>query len=115
MKSTIKKLENNIIKALTIACENAKTTTPGFSWLTHSAKFDNFPASLVVTCVFETEQQIVDARQQKLDQALIKDIHKQMLKIGVVLKQPRHNVFFDSEERCIAEHAGNWKKRLQPH
>ncbi|MGK0307021.1 MAG: hypothetical protein ACI8UG_002783, partial [Gammaproteobacteria bacterium] len=47
MNKTVKKLDNNVIKALTIVCENAKQDIVGFEWLTHSANYANFPGSLV--------------------------------------------------------------------
>jgi len=33
MNKTVKKLDNNVVKALTIACEMAKQDTVGFEWL----------------------------------------------------------------------------------
>ncbi|WJG08602.1 Fis family transcriptional regulator [Aliiglaciecola sp. LCG003] len=115
MNNTVKKLDNNVIKALTIVCETAKQQIPGFSWLTHSANYSNFPASLKVTCVFETEQSLNEAVNQQRDLVLIKSIHTQLLKVGILLKQAKHNVVFDSEEGCIEQHGGNWSKRLSQH
>jgi hypothetical protein len=112
MNRTVKKLDNNVVKALSIVCESAKQDVLGFEWLTHSANYANFPASLIVTCVFDTDQslQTVLAQQQKID--LSKHIQKQLLKAGILLKDVRRHVFFDTEQACLLEHNGNWKRRL---
>lgn len=115
LKSTIKKLDDNVVKALTKVCEEAKQTVAGFDWLTHRADYSNFPASLMVTCVFLTEQQLSDAKAEQQDAYLRKLVHKHLLKAGVVLKDARRNVFYDSEEACQAAHQGNWDKRLAKH
>ncbi len=112
VKSTIKKLDDNVVKALTKVCEEAKKNVEGFDWLTHRADYSNFPGSLVVTCVFLTDQQVSQAKVESRDAYLRKLIHKHLLKVGILLKDPRRNVFFDSEEACTAGHGGDWDKRL---
>jgi hypothetical protein len=112
MNKTVKKLDNNVIKALTIVCEMAKQDIVGFEWLTHSANYANFPGSLMITCVLDNQQSldVMLARQQ--DQELRKQFQKQLLKAGVLLKDVRRHVFFDTEQACLLEHNGNWKRRL---
>lgn len=112
VKSTIKKLDENVIKALTKVCEEAKSHINGFDWLTHTADYSNFPSSLMVTCVFLTEQHLNDAKAAQLDVYLRKLTHKHLLKAGILLKDPRRHVFLDSEEACQNVHNGNWKQRL---
>lgn len=112
-KKTIKKLDDNVIRALTIACEEAKLKVTGFDWLTHSASYDNFPASLVVTCVFLAKNDCENAREQEWDRYMKKSIQAQLLKVGIVLKNARNQIRFDSEEACHLEHGGNWKLRLK--
>ena len=113
LNKTTQKLDNNICKALTIACESALHDINGFSWLTHRANYTNFPASLVVTCVFETDAEVIEMQAASLDEQLRKTIQKQLLKVGVVLKNVRQNIHFDSEESCTREHQGRWSERLQ--
>ncbi|MDN4502432.1 Fis family transcriptional regulator [Alteromonadaceae bacterium BrNp21-10] len=113
MKKTIKKLDNNVVKALTIACETAKDKVVGFEWLTHTADFSNFPNSLMVTCIFDTDSHRQLAVENEHDIYLRKLIQGQLLKVGIVLKDPRRNVFFDSEDKCHAEHGGDWQRRLE--
>lgn len=110
---TVKKLDANVVRALTNACEIAKTKIQGFDWLTHSASYDNFPASLRVTCVFLTKDDYQKACSNDLDDWLIKLIHAQLLKVGVLLKKPNANVRFDTEQACHQEHGGNWQLRLE--
>jgi len=112
LNKTVKKLDNNVVKALTIVCEMAKQDIVGFEWLTHSANYANFPGSLMVTCVLDNSNSldVMFAKQQ--DQVLRKLIQKQLLKAGVLLKDVRKNVFFDTEQACLLEHNGDWKRRL---
>jgi hypothetical protein len=112
MQKTVKKLDNNVVRALTHVCESAKTKVPGFEWLTHRADYANFPASLVVTCVFANQSAVDDARQQELDIYLRKLIQGSLLRVGVVLKDARRNMVLDNEESCLAEHQGDWARRL---
>jgi hypothetical protein len=113
MNKTVKKLDNNVVKALTIACENAKQEIDGFEWLTHSANYSNFPASLVITCVLDTQESLEKVTTHQQDEMLRKSIQKQLLKAGVLLKDARRHVFFDTEQACISQHAGDWKSRLK--
>lgn len=113
MNKTIKKLDNNVIKALTVACETAKTWNIGFEWLTHTAKYNHFPGSLMVTCVFNTDEEVAAAQQNGHDTRLRQLIQQQLLKAGIKLKDSRHHVRYDSEERCAQEDAGHWQHRLQ--
>ena len=112
LNKTCQKIDNNICKALTIACEMSLHEIPSFVWLTHRANYTNFPASLVVTCVFETEVEIDEMKAQQQDELLRNTILKQLLKIGVVMKNGRQQIHFDSEEACLQYHQGEWSLRL---
>jgi hypothetical protein len=112
MNKTVKKLDNNVVKALTIACEIAKQEIIGFEWLTHSANYSNFPGSLMITCVLDKPQSLDVMLVNEQDIELRKQIQKQLLKAGILLKDVRRHVFFDTEEACLMEHNGDWKRRL---
>lgn len=112
MNKTVKKLDNNVVKALTIVCEMAKQDLVGFEWLTHSANYANFPGSLVITCVLDNQESLDIMLAQEQDQALRKQIQTQLLKAGVLLKDVRRHVFFDTEKACLLQHNGDWKRRL---
>lgn len=112
LNKTSQKIDNNICKALTIACESALHEIPGFSWLTHRANYTNFPASLVITCVFETEAEIEAMKHQEMDDLLRNAILKQLVKVGVVVKKSKQQIHFDSEEACLQYNQGKWPERL---
>ena len=112
LSKTTRKLDNNVCKALTIACESALHDINGFRWLTHRANYTNFPASLIVTCVFETDAEVAALKESQLDEQLCQSIQKQLLKVGVILKNASQTVHFDSEESCEREHQGKWPDRL---
>lgn len=113
LTKTTQKLDNNICKALTIACENSLHKIEGFCWLTHRANYTNFPASLIVTCVFNTEHDIEVMKSTDLAKGFKQDIQTQLLKIGVILKNMNQNIHFDSEEACDNHHQGQWNERLK--
>lgn len=48
-------IERELIRALTLACETAKSEIVGFQWLTHDVDYEQFPQSLVVTWMFDSE------------------------------------------------------------
>ena len=112
LNKTSQKIDNNICKALTIACESALHAIPGFVWLTHRANYTNFPSSLVITCVFDTEAEIEVMKMQHQDELLRNTILKQLLNVGVVVKNIKQQVHFDSEEACLQHHRGEWPQRL---
>ena len=112
LNKTSQKIDNNVCKALTIACESVLHDVDGFEWLTHRASYTNFPASLVVTCVFATDAEIEAMKLKKQDAFLRDNIQKQLLKVGVVVKNINNAVHFDSEEACLRQHQGQWSDRL---
>ena len=98
MKKAVKKIENNIVRALTQVCETCKTFVDGFEWLTHTVDHSNFPASLMVTCAFDSEEALSRAMSQQHDVAMIAMIHKQLLNVGIVLKKSKQHVRFATEQ-----------------
>ncbi|WP_166423221.1 Fis family transcriptional regulator [Paraglaciecola sp. 20A4] len=115
MQKTVKKLDNNVIKALTNVCELAKRKVSGFQWITHTASYDRFPASLTVICVFDTQASLEQANVEEQDIYLRRQIQTQLLKVGIKLKDARHHVRFDTEQACEAQNNGNWQLRIKTH
>lgn len=113
MNKTVKKLESNLVRALTIACEQAKLEVSGFEWLTHTADYSNFPNSLMVRCIFDNDASLNAAKNAAHDVKINSCIHKALLNAGILLKNPKKHVLLDSEQACEREHEGNWKKRIQ--
>ena len=85
MKKTIRKLDNNVVKALTLACETAKDWEIGFQWLTHTARYEQFPGSLMVTCVFEHDEDVRQLSSDENDKKLRQLIQQHLLKVGIIL------------------------------
>jgi len=112
LSKTNQKIDNNVCKALTLACESSLHEVSGFVWLTHRANYTNFPASLVITCVFNTNAEIIEMKAEQQDEFLRATIQKQLLKIGVVVKNIKQCVRFDSEQACQLQHEGQWSERL---
>ncbi|MGI4840831.1 MAG: hypothetical protein ACRYF9_24820 [Janthinobacterium lividum] len=105
-------IERELARALTRACETAKSEIPGFEWLTHRVDYNHFPASLEVTWVFDSDASLNTAlgnqdkrRMQDLTLTAFEDI-------GIAVSNPASHVVFDSQERCESVHGGNWAARL---
>lgn len=113
MSKTNKKIDNNICKALTDVCEQAKIEISGFQWLSHTANYTQFPGSLMVTCVFDSDASLAAAVESDSDAVLQKLVQKALFKVGVVLKDARQNLRLDSEDACTRENDGDWALRLQ--
>lgn len=96
---TQKKIDNNIRLALTDACELFLDDISGFQWLTHQANYSNFPASLSITCVFDTDENQKQACQNGNSTKMQNLIQAKLLKIGVKLKSPKQQVIFEYEEK----------------
>ncbi|WP_045858342.1 hypothetical protein [Teredinibacter purpureus] len=109
---TEKKIDNNIRTALTDICTQSQKTIPGFAWLTHQANYTNFPASLFITCVFNTENEKNIALNNGSKTTIEKNIQAKLLKAGIKFKALGKQVAFDSEQACAACHQGDWGKRL---
>lgn len=109
---TQKRIDNNIRLALTEVCENALKDVPNFQWLTHQADFTNFPASLLITCIFDTEAHLEQAQRALHTQQIQQQLQAKLFKIGVKLSSPRNQVRFDTEESCDSENEGDWNSRL---
>ena len=112
MTKTEKKIDNNLRKVLTNVCDDAKDEIQGFQWLTHSVNYANFPASLKLICVFESNADIAQLTTSKQDLRLHGLLTQALSSIGVKLKNISKQVKLDSEENCTRDNAGNWAKRL---
>lgn len=105
---TEKKIDSNVRLALSTANEQLLKDIPGFQWLRHQANYTNFPASLLITCVFDKQPDEDFAHTN----AIYKLLHAKLLKIGVRLQAPKLQVILDSEEACLEEDNGDWEVRL---
>jgi len=104
MKKTDKKIDRQICQALTIACEAIKTEVNGFQWLTHFVDFNQFPNSLSIVCIFNTNAEIDQTHQQMKDQTIISLIKNELAKKNIKLKDISHHISFETEEAYIKKY-----------
>lgn len=112
MRKSDKKLDNQIVKALTQVCHFALEDIDGFEWLTHTVNFDRFPESLKVVCVFNRNDKLAHYLKSSSKGSLALQIINQLADIGIELKNAKNQIELDSEENCTIYHGGNWRKRL---
>ncbi len=113
MRKIDKKIENSLRLILTEVCDAALDNVKGFLWLTHFANYDNFPNSLSIVCVFNTNSDLADTRSSNKDDYL-RDLIKQKLEAeNIKVHDISQHISFDTEENCGREHGGNWQKRFR--
>lgn len=109
MRRSDKKIDSSLVKVLTEVCEIAKKEYDGFEWITHFANYNNFPSSLSVVCIYDTNQQL-----EKTDvNGLYTLINEKLLSIGIRFKDIRRHVSFDTEENCNEKNNGQWNERFK--
>ncbi|MBW8189737.1 Fis family transcriptional regulator [Neiella marina] len=112
MRKSDKKIDNQLRIILTGICETALTDIKGFQWLTHTVNYSNFPKSLKVVCVFDTNENL-DSYLTSVNNNLLQSLVKSELsEIGINFKNIVNHVLFDTEENCDNQHNGNWASRL---
>ncbi|MFJ4345243.1 hypothetical protein [Pseudomonas sp. NPDC089401] len=112
-KRQLARLERELVACLTDACETAKAEIVGFSWLTHRLDPDDFPASLRITWVFDSEADKAAALAGAAKARMLALTAQALDEAGVTLDHVAWHVRFDSEEACTRSHAGDWNGRLQ--
>ena len=109
MRKTDRKIENTLRVALTEACEMALEKHEGFMWLTHFANYQKFPDSLLILCIFDTNEQLISADIN----GLCKTIKDKLATINIEIKDIRQHVRFDTEANCKNENNGKWQERFK--
>ena len=102
LSKTQKKIDNNVRLALTDACELFLDSISGFQWLTHQADYSNFPASLLITCMFDIDESQQQACQNGDLTKMQNFIQVRLLNVGVKLKVLKQQVVFDNEKAVTA-------------
>jgi len=113
MRKSDKNIENKLRLAFTDVCESALKDVEGFHWLTHLVNYSNFPNSLKVICVFETNQHLDNYLLCNNNNHIQSLIQCELNKLDIKLKNVTNHVLFDTEENCEKQHQGNWAKRLK--
>lgn len=112
MRKTDKKLDNQIRIALTQVCETALKQIEGFEWLTHTVNYTQFPQSLKVVCVFDTNEQLTGYLTSTQKQQLAELVKQELLSLNIKIKNIDKHIAYDTEENCTEQHNGNWAFRL---
>ncbi len=116
MRKTDKKIENQLILVLTDVCETALKAIDGFQWLTHLVEYTDFPNSLKIICIFDTNENLAvylsKSTSSYAEGELKSLIQKKLQEMGVSIKNIDRHVTFDTEEDCAKEHNGKWQNRL---
>ena len=98
MKKSDKKIEKAIREALTRACEEALNTIDGFHWITHFVNYNNFPDSLVIVCVFDTDSSLMAAQQSEQGDYLRQLIQYELSSEDINIKKISSAVSFCTED-----------------
>lgn len=97
VRKTDKKIDNKIIQALTIACEEMLQTVEGFKWLTHTVDFKRVSNSLQVICVFDNELALQESVLDKSDHQIKDTICLQLKAIEITLDDVERQIIMLSE------------------
>ncbi|MFT2112096.1 Fis family transcriptional regulator [Marinomonas sp. 2405UD68-3] len=112
MRKTDKKIEKQLIASLTDVCEISLKAFTGFQWLTHFVHYSNFPKSLNVVCVFDTNDNLAAFLEAGKRQELSAIIQTKLCEIGINLKNASQHISYDTEENCQKSHNGKWADRF---
>ena len=111
LKRNEKKTESAIVKALNDVCETLKHKSDGFSWLTHFVDYSNFPQSLKLVFVFNTNQSLESAKNKATFQTIFQLTENRLKREGVSVNRIDKTVFFDTEENGADFNDANWCRK----
>ncbi|MFT5520237.1 MAG: hypothetical protein ACI9IA_000827 [Enterobacterales bacterium] len=112
MRKTDKKIDNQISSTLTDVCELALKEIDGFQWITHLVNYSNFPKSLKVVCIFDTNEKLSDFMLKNGNTELNSLIQLKLSQVVVKLGNVTNRISYDTEENCKNEHDGKWSNRF---
>lgn len=93
-----KNTEKQLIRLLTLVCEQHKFSTTGFSWLTHTLDNKNRITSLQVICIFKDQQALNQATLSKQIDQLRDDIFATLQTVNINIGAADKLVTFGIEE-----------------
>jgi len=112
MRKTDKKVDNLIRSILTDVCEIALKEQAGFQWLTHLVNYSNFPKSLRIIYIFDTNENLKNFMTTNGRKEISTLIHKKFFQIGINISSITGHITYDTEENCVIDNNGNWADRL---
>jgi hypothetical protein len=98
MRKTDKKIDNQLRVLLTNVCEVALKKIEGFQWLTHIVDYANFPKSLTVICIFDTEDNLEDYLQSSDKKILVSLIESELSHMRISIKNMNKHISYDTEQ-----------------
>ena len=113
MRKSDKKIEKQLRVTLNEICEIALKSHQGFEWLTHLVNYNNFPKSLKIICVFDTNVHLDKFNKGDDYQQFTSLIQRKLFEEGITLKKINQHIIFETEENCIKTHDGKWHDKLQ--
>jgi len=111
MNRNQKKIESAIVKALNDVCEILKDEYSGFSWLTHFVDYSNFPQSLKLVFVFDTQISLKKAKNEALFKTIFELTESRLKRESVTVKHIDKAVFFDTEEKGADFGDASWCRK----
>lgn len=112
MRKTDRKIDNQLRLVLTDVCEITLKEINGFQWLTHLVNYSNFPKSLKVVCVFDTNENLAYFMSKDSKKELTSLIQVKLHEVDIKVKNIIDHILYDTEENCEKEHNGKWADRL---
>ena len=112
MKKSDKKLEKNIVAALTDVCEKDLKRYDGFLWVTHLVSYQQFPESFSIICVFDSDDNVAKVMKVDSGRAIKEAIEQSLSSHNIVIPGVERRMVFDSEQACDREHGGSWDRRF---
>ena len=112
MRKIDRKIDNQLRLVLTDVCEITLKEINGFQWLTHLVNYSNFPKSLKVVCVFDTNENLSYFMSKDSKKELASLIRVKLHEVDVKVKNVTNHILYDTEENCEKEHNGKWADRL---
>ena len=108
MRKTDKKREKAIVATLNKACNILLDKDLGFKWLTHFINYDNYPESLSIVCIFDTNRDLTEANKN----IVVATVCERLAHLDIKRRMVESSIRFDTEENCQQENNGNWSERL---
>ncbi len=96
MSKTTKKLNDRLLLVLKKLTLQANEELEGLISVSHTVQFDLFPGSLLVSCVFENHDLLDKAKSS--EKQYQKKLNNMLLKQGILLKEPMHNLKFSVKD-----------------
>jgi hypothetical protein len=112
MRKTDKKKDNQVRLVLTSVCESALKDFVGFQWLTHLVNYTDFPKSLKVVCVFDTNDNLNSFMENNCNHRLNALIQKKFSDIDISVNNIANHISYDTEEDCEKNNNGKWPDRI---